>query len=202
MMPDWLCGPHTCFMAAWVYDFQTLLTGILAIFAAGVAVLVPERYRQRAERNAQIDRGSVISTEIGLMGSQIAATILQIQSLRQQERDAIILTLELPSLNTFIKDAKALFESVRDWLTGPDQDILVTVSWRLASFRSAVDRASTLARIFETEAHSRTFNIVEDHVIEGIVRDLNGAGSAELPPAMRAALRNDQEQSRRRQRQR
>jgi hypothetical protein len=37
-MPDWLCGPHTCFMAGWLYDFQTLIAGLLAGAAAFITV--------------------------------------------------------------------------------------------------------------------------------------------------------------------
>lgn len=42
-MWDWLCGPHTCFMAGWLYDFQGLVTGLLATFAAVATVIVVRR---------------------------------------------------------------------------------------------------------------------------------------------------------------
>lgn len=52
VMPDWLCGPHTCFMAGWLYDFQTLITGLVAA-AAAIATVVVLRLQIRQERESR-----------------------------------------------------------------------------------------------------------------------------------------------------
>jgi hypothetical protein len=39
-MWEWLCSPHTCFMAGWLYDFQSLVSGVLATGAAIATVIV------------------------------------------------------------------------------------------------------------------------------------------------------------------
>jgi len=191
MLDDW-CGPENCGLGGWIYDYQTLITGVLAILGAAVAVFLPEYFRLRSDRQAQIDRGSTISLQIGLMGSQVAATVMQIQDLRLQNQPALILGIELPSLLAFINDAKILIESTPQWLHGPDQDLLLTLSWRIASFRSAVDRARILATLFEAEARDEgSYKAIDDASIGRIVEDLKVAGAATVPKEMAAAFRVD-----------
>lgn len=50
----WLCGPSGCGRGSWLYDYQTLITGILAIAAAAIAVIgavIIDR-RQHSRRRA------------------------------------------------------------------------------------------------------------------------------------------------------
>ncbi len=62
---DWNCGPAKCGNGGWLYDYQTLVSGVLAILAAGAtawvvihAARIPieaQRQRDRELRNARRD---------------------------------------------------------------------------------------------------------------------------------------------------
>jgi hypothetical protein len=101
-MPDWLCSPHTCYMAAWFYDYQRLIAGVAAVATAIVVVFVPEFFRLVAERKSQSQRSNQVAIDIAFLASHLSAELLKLRDARKERRLGIAHGVHLPTLNSLV----------------------------------------------------------------------------------------------------
>ena len=93
-MFEWLCSPHTCYMAGWFYDYQSLIAGVVAAIAAYATVRqIREQVRQSAlDTRVQI-KADKQNTDRQIE-AQRALLDKQHQFERQRERESVATALE------------------------------------------------------------------------------------------------------------
>ena len=146
------CGPSTCLTAGWLSYFQNMIAGSAAVAAAGIAAFGPEDFCS-ADLQRQSHRSSAATTsrsDIVMHASHISAELLNIKEARKK-RSAIAYGIHVPRLQSIIKQARVMLQSVGGLLAGPDDITMLRVIWRVSPFRSAVEGAANLAELFEHE---------------------------------------------------
>ena len=188
-MPDWLCGPHTCFMAGWFYDFQTLIAGAFAVLAAVIAIGGQVWLHHKNERDRQIDRSNAITLELSSFGGALGVLLDRIAEGRNSGDTAWLIAVDLPNARQVLTNARSMLDAVRPWLPGPDGLLLTTLAWRLVQFRVNVDSAETLLTVVQAEFESGEMMLTKPDLLRQVAKDLAAASMLQLPERMAEDLK-------------
>lgn len=179
----WSCSfsVDACQFWGWIYDYQGLITGCLAVLAAGVGIWAPIYLHFRSERDRQIGRINANMLHITALGVHAARWVRLLKSSYLNEDLENTVELAIPNLRRDIARLEEAIKVAHETVVGPDGKELARFLWRVTNMRLAADNAADLANVIEINLRGVTKREVTASEFDEIERHLSDGMSIELP---------------------